>query len=36
MEKTSTKPIINYYIVSKDSGEEENANTLFDIISQGD
>lgn len=36
MEKASPKSIINYYIISKDQQEQENASMIFELIAQGD
>lgn len=36
IDRASPKPAINYYIISKDADEQNNATVIFELISEGD
>lgn len=33
LDKASPKPVANYFLVSKDADEQENASVIFELIS---
>lgn len=36
LDKATPKPVANYFLVSKDNEEQENATVIFELISEGD
>ena len=36
IEKASPKPIISYFLISKDPQDQENLSTIFEMASEGD
>lgn len=36
IEKATPKPVISYFLISKDPQDQENLSTIFEMASEGD
>ena len=36
IDRSSPKPVVNYFLINKDREEEENASVVYELIGEGD